>query len=1295
MAITHPQQLPPAAAEWQSRAEHHLRVTTAAADPHARPPSLPPPLTSLRDPPPTAAPAPDVGGAAAATSAPLIIIAHHRHARARMPGHVDMDIGRRTAAGNPFVLADDGDAVARDACCAAHAALLDCSECDCTPSCGSAPRHVATLWRRGGTDLVVDARFDSASRGCRHDTGARERWIADAATLLRSGSRLRLICSCAPLPCHGVALARRVLARAGCDSQSWQLGGAPDAAHARPPDAPPPETCLALVCACDPPLVYIPSPGMCFGAPSPGGERRGRRARAVQLAAEWAATFDVHDGCVFLAGELYARGERCGAGVADATLVIAIAPAAAPALPAATDPQALVTWWHGARRGVWTTAAAITAAAPRIGGAGARVLMRVVTAAAWSVTARQRPSPAAPDYLRVGALPTAAAVATPGRSGAASSPTAATPAALMSGAAAEVAQLRAAMVSAAGRTPSSFGDFCRELLPAIRCEPHESLPQQLLHTPLPTPPGDLIAMPFWHRAQACTAATATAPLHEPTPAAAPPGGWWPHDIFDILQRWCVHEIRAWLTAMDVWHASGGPRPHAVAFGRDAWRPRAWGYPWDLRGGPGNIRLLSAAREPRRTCVHVDRLDALLPGCFDRALVSMMRYGVRFEAHLDHQIVLMPNLLSMYTDIRAAAVQAGAMVAAGWVGLFDCGDIPCVPFRCVPRGIVDKHGTDEKRGVGDQGQPRKLLYTAPSTGGQPERVYAMNPMSRANGDWAHEDKDSLQMAAFNGTILYVLAPLARQHIVELAFDFSKFFHRLFYHVLELWQMGALVPVLDSLGHVSAALRLAIEYVMTMGATAASQIAQRLANELVRRMHDLMHAAEAAALADGAEAPYPPALTEAMRARAALPHDSFGTMARLWDQSMFTDDMSAKVIGAGRSMRWLLCFHELVGDEIVRDGLVGAARGLNLPLSRAAKQQGGVGTTWLGAGSAAALGVVWVPEEKRLRAAAGVELALAGGITIGEYRPLVHFLTSIHFMVGADRSLLHHIFRPLSGGADANPDDVATVDGLTRAVLERWRIVITNCSGAPALAALRTPAAVDPAAARFRVWTDAAILDTPQPGMGAWVYGNSWAVPIAACAGLELFDIPHLEFTAGGVGLLQAAPDVPDGMPVELCIDALASAYSLTDRARSPIMQAILDALLAQPLYILLAPRLLVSHIFGEGQAGDAPSRGYYEQLAAFNAALGLAGGEHRGLSAAAQAFLALAVEQVARVRSLSPAERGTGKTVRMHADGDGPPPSPPPTPPRVGGVRKASRRGAAPGSPPSTPPSGWRAASIVG
>ena len=147
-------------------------------------------------------------------------------------------------------------------------------------------------------------------------------------------------------------------------------------------------------------------------------------------------------------------------------------------------------------------------------------------------------------------------------------------------------------------------------------------------------------------------------------------------------------------------------------------------------------------------------------------------GVQMKTeHMAHQIVLMPNLLSLYSEnggVNAAASQMAEMQKLGFLATFS--QLPCVPFRAMPRGVVPKKGTEELRGIGDQGQPRKSLLTRRSN----EPVVPLNELSR-EGDWSHQNMDSLETASHNSAVLLALADLNGESMVDMAFDFSKFFH----------------------------------------------------------------------------------------------------------------------------------------------------------------------------------------------------------------------------------------------------------------------------------------------------------------------------------------------------------------------------------------------------------------------------------------------------------------------------------------------------------------------------------------
>ena len=242
-------------------------------------------------------------------------------------------------------------------------------------------------------------------------------------------------------------------------------------------------------------------------------------------------------------------------------------------------------------------------------------------------------------------------------------------------------------------------------------------------------------------------------------------------------------------------------------------------------------------------------------------------GVQMKTeHMAHQIVLMPNLLSLYSEnggVNAAASQMAEMQKLGFLATFS--QLPCVPFRAMPRGVVPKKGTEELRGIGDQGQPRKSLLTRRSN----EPVVPLNELSR-EGDWSHQNMDSLETASHNSAVLLALADLNGESMVDMAFDFSKFFHQLFYYALMLWQMGAIVPRRGRDGGTEDVLDFALEYVMTMGATPSSQVAQRFANAIAAAIYKRMNALEASRWLDPrARHELTAAARDALAQRAELP------------------------------------------------------------------------------------------------------------------------------------------------------------------------------------------------------------------------------------------------------------------------------------------------------------------------------------------------------------------------------------------------------------------------------------------
>ena len=1000
-----------------------------------------------------------------------------------------------------------------------------------------------------------------------------------------------------------------------------------------------------------------------FGSRLDNAARRGRREGMVESAAAASPQLGIEPEAYFLAGEVRTHdGDAAYGAAASSDTVVVTAPTrqTLDERDIAESADALRAAAEAGRTSIWATVDAVAAAAGATGSkecAGALAAYRVVAAAVARIDSYLRPTPEGPEFMRIGVLDERTA----NRITAERDAAAVTLQQRIERAAAAAREFqRLLLAEPHDASDPTFDGWCRELAPSVAVEPTAHLPPELAGYVLPAAPDDLLSRPFQHVALVAE----TKPLPAPEPQTPPADGWWPHDVHDIVEPEALTAIDQWLLDCLRWHQAGGPssrRPEQLAFGTASIKPRARGRIWDLRDGPGKVKLFDPTTEPKRTCIDLGFAERLFAECKDRELISMLMHGIQMKTDgLEHQVVLMPNLLSMYSangGVDAAAEQMDDMVNSGFLGVFS--SLPCVPFRCVPRGEVPKKGTTELRGVVDQGQPRKRLRTQ-DAGDEPVR--ALNDVSR-DADWPAQGMDSLESAALNGAIVQELGDRNGETCIEIALDYSKYFWRFFMDALALWQLGCLVPSKDH----SPALRLALEYVMTMGAYPSSAVAQRFSNALIAKIYEAMHAEEAARWADpNLPNELTPACRAALEARRGLPATCYGTQAALFNLLQYCDDARFCVASPTRAMRLLRIFHRLTGPA-----------GLRLPLSRAQKQQTGCCVVWLGGVLAAGLGLVWLPPDKCMRAASAVATALRGELEVGTYRSVLGFLASLVFMVGGDKRLLHHIFRPVREGEeiDGGPATLVRVDAYMAPVLERWLDLLMNTPGAAMVAAARPtpPASMAP---RHRIRTDAALQGCESPGIGGWMYGLWFAVPIAEIPGMEILQIPHLELIAAGVGTLVYGPTLAGARHVSLETDALATATTLTERSRSAPMRAILDTLLECETYRALAPRLTISLCWGAGNPlADAASRSYATTMRVLSEALGMPA-QRLPLGTEAEWFLRTAIQRaVPLVLAAQQPHRGAtelgapnpsmdGSPRAQDGSSDDEPPSPPMAPPAL-------------------------------
>ena len=685
---------------------------------------------------------------------------------------------------------------------------------------------------------------------------------------------------------------------------------------------------------------------------------------------------------------------------------------------------------------------------------------------------------------------------------------------------------------------------------------------------------------------------ATAPL--PPPAAQEPcaDGWEPQTLHDVLKPRAVRRIHKTLAEIQKWHDARrrgieARRPLPLALDAKAFQPRARDRVWDLRGcsadGSGRPRLMDTVTPPFQTHLQVAYLEQLFADIGDQELVSMLRFGVCVHATLQPQIVIMPNLLSIYdgqSGINEAARAVTELTAFGWWQQHDF--IPFAPWRCAPRGAVPRKDGGVARGIVDHGAPRTPLFTQPAQ----EPVQSLNQACREARE-RREVKPRFSDLAHNASILLHIADAMQEPVFTIAFDFSKYFHQLQFRADELWRMGSLLPMATDEGTAAELLSIHTEMVMAMGLTPSSEIAQRLGNAL---MHVFSQKLLAAEREQGWEQS---PIEKRWRARRAhLPPDTLGPAARLHDALQYTDDPVWTIVGVKRTVLAIKVWHEIIHLS----GLMPA---------KASKWQIGAGVHWLGGRCYPSLGIMWVPRDKALRVRERIQTVLDKTCTPREYQEIVGFLEHVVDIGRFPRELMAYLHHPMRAGGECDTDPFGALqpDERRDGYLRKWRRLLLNVPGASLLAACGLPDTTTSSPSTWRLRSDA-MLEPYGSAMGGCLYGAWWHFPLVRPA----LTIPVLELMAACVNFIIFAPELRGARCVVMEIDALASPTVLrSDKARTAGLRAVLAEFRSLPLLQEFTHdnRLHCTHCWGEGNPlGDAASRLKRDVLRELGSALGL-------------------------------------------------------------------------------------------
>jgi len=366
----------------------------------------------------------------------------------------------------------------------------------------------------------------------------------------------------------------------------------------------------------------------------------------------------------------------------------------------------------------------------------------------------------------------------------------------------------------------------------------------------------------------------------------------------------------------------------------------------------------------------------------------------------------------------------------------------------------------------------------------------------------------------------------------------------------------------------------EKVLGFGCHAASNIAQRFSEMLLWMYRRRMTAADAENLCEDCD-PRPAFAAwrasrlkvQAKRDRHRAPSPHRLSELRLHAEHMFTDDAYFITVGVQRTLLSVDIWTELVNE-------------MNLIMAIPEKQFLGTWAPWLGLNFYTALGLITIPQPKMLRAVEAIESTLAGTIAFDKYRSVIGLLEHLRTVYLAKRNVMHGLYEPHNEASrwyDGGPSDMVVVSELMIKQLRAWLKRLASAGGV---------AISDVVAGPWRsggltavVSSDAA-NDETAAGLGGFCHGFYWYVGLTAHEAMHLH-ITLLEFMAAAIGIIVFARYVARFSRVVLLSDAIATPYALSrESEKSPLLRFAHYLLRQTEAFQRLAPLIDVAHLGGD-------------------------------------------------------------------------------------------------------------------
>ena len=737
---------------------------------------------------------------------------------------------------------------------------------------------------------------------------------------------------------------------------------------------------------------------------------------------------------------------------------------------------------------------------------------------------------------------------------------------------------------------------------------------------------------------------AFSPVHVPPrldrlqtkPAQRPaPVGQCPRSIADLMPLATHNRILHWLElslADLVCMRDHGVdcerhRPPVLVIGRDELHPWARDHVWDFRKSPAQCGFPLDYHTELQPTLNAAFFARELKDYPNQRILGMIESGVVYMADVEMQGVFIPHLTSMPKGFKAITKELHRLQKLGWYDFF--ADVPFWPLYFNAQGsTARKLEPDRDRRTTEGGGPRKetfdrsglrvisindasKTYHVPkhflgddrpemrewmSSRGLPptpeQLAELQTPWSRGT-KWERQNMPDLRGVAQDFAVLKRAGRLLNMPVYLFGDDVKDYFNHLENAPSELPLMNVVFLAEDDDLEADARRRafkddagntliIISERRMGFGIHPNSGIAQELSEAIDyifrRRMDSHWDPIN--------EADSRPSMQSWLAARCELESRVGGHQRRLYFATTYCDDSLIGVVGVEQAISALRIRRDITRDA----GLIMA-----IPEKRVL----GVWGVWLGIAIFSSLGLIVVPKAKLIRASASVTAAINSASTFDEYRSLIGLLEHIRPATRWPKRIMHGLYRPHgpNGASREGPGGIVRPDLFMAKQLLHWLALLSSVAGAAFTSVLaRSTLPTSLGGAEYFASSDAA-TDSDPPGMGGWMHGMYWYLPLTAHI-VHWLHISVLEMLASGFSAIIFGSQLGSSARLTLGADALATPYALaTDSERSEMLIETHHALLERNEYNRVAPLIQIGHLRGDANlASDAVSRNLREVMA---------------------------------------------------------------------------------------------------